>query len=120
MGALQEINEKLTEIDDKQDRLLQWQAAHTETHKTIVRDITLTKTALFGSDPSKNAGLVGQVSRLQNCKGSILTFKTFWLDVLKLVVVSLILGFIFWQLKTYKHTGPIPKTAVPNISKQDE
>jgi len=96
-----QVIETLNEMNGKLDKLLQWKAAHQEGHKTIDRDITELRDTLFDNP----GGLKSQVQTLVNCKQNISRWRSFWMDVLKLVVVAAIIAVLGWFLFLYKKGG---------------
>lgn len=95
-----QILEKLNEMNGKLDKLLQWKAAHQESHKTIDRDITEVRDTLF-----ENPGLKSQVQTLINCKQNISRWRNFWMSILRLIVVAAIIAVIGWFMFLYKKGG---------------
>lgn len=95
-----QILEKLNEMNGKLDKLLQWKAAHEESHKSIDRDMGEVRDTLFD-----NPGLKSQVQTLMNCKQNISRWRSFWMDVLKLVVVAAVVAVLSWFLFLYKKGG---------------
>ena len=93
--------EKLNEMDTKLDEILQWKAAHQESHKSIDRDITEVRDTLFDNP----GGLKSQVQTLVNCKRDMSRWRNFWMDVLKFVVVFTIIGMLGWFLFLYRKGG---------------
>jgi len=96
-----QIFEKLNGMDSKLDKLLQWKAAHQESHKLIDRDIVEVRNTLF-ENPD---GLKLQVQTLMNSRYDTFHWRDFWMDALKIVVAAVIITVLGWFLFLYKKGG---------------
>lgn len=96
-----QILEKLNEMDTKLDEILQWKAAHQESHKSIDRDITEVRDTLFDNP----GGLKSQVQTLVNCKRDMSRWRNFWMGIVQLVVVAVIVAMLGWCLFLYRKGG---------------
>ena len=106
------IFEKLTAMDGKLDELLLWKSVHTESHKSIDRDINEIREELF-----ENPGIKTQVQTLMNGKKQINKSQDFWRSILRKVIETAIIAIIMWFMLMYKK-GPDIHSVLPSNETQ--
>ena len=96
------IAEAVKDIQEKCNQILQWQAAHTETHKSIDTDLANFRDTLY----DKEFGMVYKIRQLCNgardIKEKAKGFKHYLLTGLVNFSTSALFVFILWLLLLYK------------------
>jgi hypothetical protein len=104
MSDMQQVLDKLEEIDGKLDDLLRWKAGLDERCSGQREKTEELRREMFAAD-----GLKQKVQRLWNCKGALRDKVAMWQDfgmyVLKALIVAGLLAAIAIVMKVYKSSG---------------
>lgn len=102
MEILDQIYQAVQETNSKVNELVEWKAGMDERMSNLVEMTKGVRRTVYGNP---NNGLVGKVQQLLNCKESSMSWRNFWLYILRVVIAAAILGVMGFLLVLYAKFG---------------
>jgi hypothetical protein len=110
LGLVEDIRERVDEVNGKCTELLEYKAVHTETHKALDGHVATFKKTLFGDD--NGTGLTYRVDKLMQCKDNLKSstdrWNSFFFGLLRTLATAAIIAVTAWLLCMYRDQGVQP------------